>query len=238
MTERETIRFDHQKESLALGVFRVLRSAILDGTLEPGEWLRQESLAEELDVSQTTVRDALNQLIGDGLATRIPYRGVRVVTLSAADLEDIYAMRAVLEGMAARNAAEHISEGELQEMRAILPDTFVNEDPDSVSQTRQTNRKFHEIFIKASGRRFLIRTLHRLWDWIDPLMLYSRTKQTEIGLEIRLNWGERDQFQHTRLLEALESADGDLACQVATEAVHEAWDNLAELVFDNMSEDI
>ena len=63
-------------------------------------------------------------------------------------------------------------------------------------------------------------------------MLYSKTVKTEIGLETRLKWGERDRFQHTRLLEALEAGDGDLACQAATEAVEEAWDNLAELIFE------
>lgn len=232
MSERETIRFEHQKESLAQGVFRVLRNAILDGTLKPGDWLRQESLAEELDVSQTTVRDAFNQLIGEGLAIRIPYRGVRVLTLSASDLEDIYGMRAVLEGLAARNAAEHISAEELAEMRAILPDTIVNESPASVPQAREANRKFHRIFIEASRRRFLIRILRQLWDWIDPMMLYSRTIQTEIGQDTRIKWGERDRYQHTRILEALEAGDGDRACQAVTEAVEEAWVNLSELIFN------
>jgi DNA-binding GntR family transcriptional regulator len=63
-------------------------------------------------------------------------------------------------------------------------------------------------------------------------MLYSQTMQLEIGLETRLKWGERDRYQHTRLIEALEAGDGELARQVATEAVEEAWNNLAELIFE------
>jgi DNA-binding GntR family transcriptional regulator len=185
-----------------------------------------------LDVSQTTIREALNLLVGEGLAVRIPYRGVRVVMVSSSDLGDIYEMRAVLEGIAARSAAEHISDEKLGEMQAILQDTVVNEDPDSVARAREANRRFHEIFIRASNRRFLIRTLFQLWDWIDPLMLYSRTKTTEIGLETRLKWGERDHYQHERLLEALNARDGELALQAASEAVHEAWENLAQLIFN------
>ena len=232
MSQRKPIVLQHTKESLAEGVFRTLRKAILEGDFEPGEWLRQENLADELEVSQATVRDALNQLVGEGLADRIPYKGVRVATLSPAELEDIYAMRAVLEGLAAKSAAKNITPEQLQEMRVILPDSIVSNDPESVPKAREANKRFHEIFIEASKRRFLIRTLRQVLDWIDPLMLYSKTVKTEIGLETRLKWGERDRFQHTRLLEALEAGDGDLACQAATEAVEEAWTNLAELIFE------
>jgi len=233
MSDRQIISLsNYQKESLAQGVFRALRSAILDGTLKPGDWLRQESLAEELDVSQTTIRDAFNQLIGEGLATRIPYKGVQVISLSESDLEDIYAMRAVLEGMAAELAAAHITADQLQEMKELLPVTIVSNDPDTVATARKANRRFHEIFIEASQRRFLIRVLRQILDWIDPLMLYSKTKNTEIGLETRLKWGERDRFQHARLLKALEEGDSKQAGRYAKEAVEEAWTNLTELTFE------
>ena len=231
MPDREPLRLDHQRESLADGAFRVLRGAILSGRLQPGEWLRQEALAEELGVSQTTVRDALNRLIGEGLAVRIPYKGVRVVALSPEDLADIYAMRAHLEGLAAESAAQAITADELDEMRALLPDTVVGTDPDTVARAREANRKFHTIFIEASRRRFIVRVLRQIWDWIDPLMLYSRTAETEMGEETRLKWGERDRYQHERLLAALEAGDGERAREVATEAVEEAWENLSTFVF-------
>ncbi|MGD8405527.1 MAG: GntR family transcriptional regulator [Anaerolineales bacterium] len=237
MPNRKPIVLQHTRESLAEGVFRALRKAILEGELEPGEWLRQEGLAEELNVSQVTVRDALNQLVGEGLANRIPYKGVHVARLSPAELEDIYAMRAVLEGMAAKSAAKRISNEALQEMKEILQETIVNNDPESVPRAREANRRFHEIFIEASERRFLMRVLNQILDWIDPLMLYSHTVKTEIGLETRLKWGERDRFQHTRLVEALEAGDGELARQVATEAVEEAWNNLAELIFETTNDE-
>lgn len=122
-------------------------------------------------------------------------------------------------------------------MKEILQDTIVNNDPESVPRAREANRRFHEIFIEASERRFLMRVLNQILDWIDPLMLYSHTVKTEIGLETRLKWGERDRFQHTRLVEALEAGDGELARQVATEAVEEAWTNLAELIFETTNEE-
>lgn len=236
--EREPIRLDRQRESLAESAFRALRDAIMAGQLQPGEWLRQEALADELDISQSTVRDALNRLIGEGLAVRIPYRGVRVVALSPDDLNDIYAMRALLEGLAAEAAAERITQDELAEMRALLSETYVTEDPESVPRAREANRRFHTVFIEASRRRFLIRILRQLWDWIDPLMLYSRTAETEIGEETRRRWGRRDRHQHTRLLEALEAGAGKRARQLAQDAVEEAWENLSDVVLQGSAETI
>lgn len=233
MTEKKSGLSQPIKESLAENIFHTLRRAITKGELKPGEWLRQENLAKELDVSQATVRDALNKLVGEGLAERIPYKGVHVAKLTANELEDIYAMRAVLEGMAAQSAANNISAEELQKMRELLPETIVNNDPSSISIARIANRNFHLIFIKASQRRFLIRILRQILDWIDPLMLYNETRETKVGIKTRLKWGERDRFQHTRLLKALEEGNGQLASQYATEAVEEAWQNLADLIFEN-----
>lgn len=230
MPDREPIRITRQPESLADVTFEALREAIVSGQLQPGEWLRQEALAKELDVSQITVRDALNRLVGEGLAVRIPYKGVRVVALSKGDLEDIYAMRKLLEGLAAEVAAECITDGELTHMRELLPDTIVDADPDSVPRAREANREFHEIVIRASRRRFLIRVLRQVWDWIDPMMLYGRTLGTEEGTEIRLKWGESDRIHHTGLLEALEAGNGPKARQIVHAYVQEAWDNLAAVV--------
>jgi DNA-binding GntR family transcriptional regulator len=57
-----------------------LRSAILNGVYKPGEWLRQERLAQDLGVSQMPVREALKLLTAEGLIEHVPYRGVRVVS--------------------------------------------------------------------------------------------------------------------------------------------------------------
>lgn len=236
MPEKKLFQIDLKSAGLAQQVYRTLRAAILNGTLTPGENLRQENIAIELGVSQTTVRDALNQLVGAGLAVRIPYKGVHVITLSAADLQDIYEIRTVLEGIAAREAAKQINAETLAEMRRILPASFVTENPASVQQAREVNRKFHELVIEASQRQYLIRVLRQLWNWIDPQMLYSRTTTLEIGLETRVKWGQQDRYQHTRLLEALESGDSEKASQAATEAVLEAWDNLATIVFESKRE--
>jgi DNA-binding GntR family transcriptional regulator len=227
---REPIRIEREPQGLSDAVFEALRNAIRDGRLAPGEWLRQEGLANELGVSQITVREALNRLVGEGQCIRVPYKGVRVLAPLPQDWEDIYAIRGSLEGLAAELAATRISREELARMRELLPATVVTSDPESVDRAREANREFHEIAIQASGRRFLIQVLMQVWDWFDPLMLYARTLTTQEGARIRERLGEADRRQHTRLLEALEARDGPRARQVVAEYVDQAWHNLASVL--------
>jgi DNA-binding GntR family transcriptional regulator len=230
MPPREPIRIEREPQRLSDAAFQALRKAILDRRLKPGERLRQEALAKELGVSQVTVREALNQLVSEGLCIRVPYKGVRVIAPTLEDLEDIYAIRGSLEGLAADLAASRITPEELAHMRELLPETVVDGDATSVERAREANREFHEIAIRATGRRFLIQVLRQVWDWIDPLTHYQRTLEAEVGPEIRERWGERDKVQHTRLLEALEAGDGPRARQVVADYVEEDWRNLASVM--------
>jgi DNA-binding GntR family transcriptional regulator len=83
-------------------VYAVLKEAIIGGTFAPGEWLRQESLAEAIGVSRIPVRTALLQLESEGLVTFHPHRGARVCTLSPAQINEIYRLRTLLESYALR----------------------------------------------------------------------------------------------------------------------------------------
>lgn len=213
--------------SRADAVFDALRRAVLEGKLPPGEHLRQEVLAEEFGVSQITVREALGRLITEGLAVRAPYKGVRVIELSAKDLEEAYSLRAVLEGWAAELAAARIMPEALAQMRQLLPDTYVTSDPASVERARRANRAFHELVMGACGHALLTRTLKDIWNRIDPMTYYGRTLSSQRGVEIRQQWGERDRQNHVALIDALESRDGPRARQVVTDYTQEVWQVLA-----------
>lgn len=130
-----------------------LRAAILDGRFKPGEWLRQEKLAQELGVSQMPVREALKELAAEGLIEHVPYRGVRVVALSTEDIEDLYEHRAFLESRAAQMAADHITAGEIAEMKAMLAE-MESLPPEQIAQYRKVNRSFHEMIFHISRREY------------------------------------------------------------------------------------
>ena len=210
--------------------YNSIRDGIAAGQVKPGEWLRQDVLAQKLGVSQATVREALNQLVSEGLAVHVPHKGVKAVTISVDDLRDIYDMRAVLEGLANELAASRISQQELARMRELLPDTVVKADSQSTEIARAANRQFHWVAIRASGRGHLIRVLEQLWVLIDPYMVYGRFWNVEQTHEERIKGSVLDLEDHTRLVESLEAGDGSLAQQITQEYVHRSFHELEQQI--------
>src|SRR5918994_7649165 len=95
--------------SASAAASEVIREAIIDGRLAPGQRLKEEELARELGMSRTPVREALLMLQSEGLVESIPRRGATVRSYAVGDLDDVYQLRALLEGYAARRAAGRIS---------------------------------------------------------------------------------------------------------------------------------
>jgi len=91
-----------------------LRQMIVDGSLRPGTWLNERELCDVLKVSRTPLREAYRMLASDGLLTIQPKRGAMVVELSGADIENIFDVLAVLEGLAVRQAAQRATDAELE----------------------------------------------------------------------------------------------------------------------------
>ena len=185
-----------------------LRSDILEGRLKPGEWLRQERLAHEHGVSQTPVREALKQLAAEGLVEHVPYRGIRVVQFSVEDVEDLYSCRAAVEGMAARYAAEAITEGELDELRALHEQMVACVTPDELREYRELNRRFHEAVSEASHRSYLMRTLAQLWAAF-PTMLWSNIPR--IAITSVPGRDEPDAAEHAEIIAGLAARDPERA---------------------------
>lgn len=101
-------------------VFDVLRQAILDADLQPGQRLIERQLVEDLGVSRTTVREVLARLASEGLVTVIPQRGAIVSVLSSAEAADIYEMRIALESLAVERFVERAAPEQVRELRVAL----------------------------------------------------------------------------------------------------------------------
>lgn len=111
----------HPRKTAVSEVHATLRQWILAGRIAPGAWLRQAELATSLSVSRMPVREALTLLGEEGLVELLPHRGARVVPLSMDELEEIYAARMGLEGLAAREAALRVGPDALESLRLALP---------------------------------------------------------------------------------------------------------------------
>ena len=185
-----------------------LRTAILNGEIKPGEWIRQKRIAEGMGVSQIPVREALKQLAAEGLVEHVPYRGVRVVRYTAADIADIYAQRACLESRAARATAACIKTEEIEYLRELQRQIEANLNPENVQQYRELNRHFHQTIYRLSRREYLIRTLDQMWSAF-PTMLFSNFPQTsKHPLDTR---DSTDIEEHQAIIDALVNGDPDAA---------------------------
>ncbi len=147
------------------------------GLFQPGEWLRQQRVANQLGVSEMPVREALKKLAAEGLVEYLPYRGMRVREYSADDVADIHKVRAFMEGMAAYAAAEKITAEELVELRALATQMEERLAPEDLAEHRELNRRFHEVIFTASHRAYLTHALRQLW-MVFPSMLWGSLSAT------------------------------------------------------------
>jgi DNA-binding GntR family transcriptional regulator len=185
-------------------VYQVLRDAIIDGRFEAGQWLRQEALAQELGVSQMPIREALKRLVAEGLAERIPYRGVQVVEFAPRDIADMCTVRLILESLAVRFAATQVTAEQIAQLKENLREAATCTRHEEMARRRQLNDEFHLNICHASEHRYLIRQLDALWDWFPSVMLYEGMRRQEELSAMRL---ERESQEHWAILSAIEEGD-------------------------------
>ena len=130
-----------------------LREAILAGTLRPGTRLRAEALAERLSSSRTPVREALLLLAREGLVEIEPRRGATVRMFDAADVAELYEVRALIEPHAAALAAERIDADRLVALTALHERSTARDASDEASVAVQLglNEDFHRVILEAAG---------------------------------------------------------------------------------------
>lgn len=141
------------------GAYLRLLADIRSGDLAPGARLRETELAARLGISRTPVREAIRQLEADGLVIHAPRQGAVIRALDYAEVMELYEMRAVLEGTAARMAARAASDLELGELEALNAE--LSAAPDAAT-AYELNRQFHLTLLDAAKNRFLVKSMNAL----------------------------------------------------------------------------
>lgn len=145
-----------------------IRTRIVDGTISTGSWLRQETLAAEFEVSRQPIREALRKLQAEGMVAIAPNRGALVQGWSPEEIRNAYAVRAELEGMAARLAATRIEPYQivaLSDAERLFAEALLDPRPPTrtgVAPWEQANTMFHETVMAAAGNPRLHRTVEEL----------------------------------------------------------------------------
>jgi DNA-binding GntR family transcriptional regulator len=191
-------------DGLASGeaAYRQIKSAIQQGRLKPGERLRESELADFVGLSRTPVREALSRLEAEGLVAHDATRGVVVAELDYNMVTELYYMREVLEGTAARLAAQHTSDVEL----SILDDhcQHYEEQLNDPAALAPANRRFHETLYRCSHNRYLLNMVTLLHDALSLLGGTTLSDPDRAAETLR---------EHRAVVTAIRARDADAAEQ-------------------------
>lgn len=197
-------------------VFERLRDAIVDGTLAPGEQLRDHDVAAWLGVSRTPVREALLRLQHAGLVATSPGRSTTVTTLDARATRDAHAVVAAMHGTAVREAAALLVTGDFDRMRQANQRFSGALEAGDVEAALAADDELHGIPVAAAGNHAVAAVL----DQFTPLL--RRVER----LRFSALSGRASVALHERLIERLEARDPDGAAAVS----FETWQTLEPLL--------
>ena len=171
MSDPSPVRSLGNHPSLRERIATQLREAIVSGDLPAKTRLLEPELARQLGVSRTPLREAIRQLEAEGFLTTIPRMGTFITEVSARDLEDVYAIRSVLEGLAARQAAEQIDEDSAAGLSSLLAE--LEQKTADYREYHKAAGRFHDAVLAASGNQRLQAMYHTLTHQVARLRTLS-----------------------------------------------------------------
>ncbi len=188
---------------LSAQAYSKVKAMIIAKELAPGQKIVQDKLAEELGISRTPLRSALQMLEGEGLIVPIPRKGVIVKEFSDREIVEIFDCRIALESTAIRLFTDHARPGEITVLRTLF-EPFIKGDID-LNAYQKADAKFHNTIMKGCGNSFL----HRLFQQGNLLVCMDL-----IGL---LRFPNETLPEHMAIIEAIENRDANLAETLAKE---------------------
>ena len=182
---------------------KMLREAILGGELQPGERLLQEDLAERFQVSPTPVREAIQQLIAEGILSHSPYKGVQVAEVELQDVQEVYLIRSMLEYLATREAVPNLRVSDIQKLHRIEHEieavvAEMDEGATEPGRLLRLNRDFHMLIYEAADLPQLLRIIKTHWIKSPWDTLFVVPQRAHMVVE-----------EHRLILEAIDQGDAE-----------------------------
>ncbi|MCC7122989.1 MAG: GntR family transcriptional regulator [Gammaproteobacteria bacterium] len=226
MTHPEFID-DKALRTAADRVFEALQDAIVRGDIPPGSRVGETELAERYGTSRGPLREALRRLESRRLVERTPHVGIRIAALGHAALIELYYLREALEGMAARLAALHMTAAEVAGLKTLLAahEADAALQADTAYFQQEGDFDFHYRVIQGSHNSTLTELL------IGEL--YHRIRMYRYQFSAYANRPRKAFAEHQRIVEAIETRDGDLAEMLMRRHISSARQNIEKHLKEN-----
>jgi DNA-binding GntR family transcriptional regulator len=183
-------------------ILETIRDAIMSGALKPGEKVAEPELAARFGISRTPIREAFRQLESEGYLSVVPRKGALVVSFSAKDVEEFYAIKSILEGYAARKACSLLSTREINKLEGINEKLREIAAEGDVRHFFKVHNSFHDLFIKGAGNEKLHDMIAALLKKFQRLRLASLSKPGRMQISVE---------EHEKIIEAFRNRDAILA---------------------------
>lgn len=206
-----------EKSSLRERVFKSIRESIIKGEYKQGDPLRETVIAKQLNVSRTPVREAIRQLELEGLVYSIPNKETVVAGISEADVQDIFLIRSRVEGLAAKKAAECITEEEIREIEEILELTEFYICKKDIERIGDLDHKFHDLIYKAAKSKMMKQVLS------DFHIYVQKTRMASLAMPGRM---EGLLKEHTAIFDAIKCKNGEEAEKLMEQHVRHVSRNM------------
>lgn len=208
---------EYKEYSLSGRVFQKLRDEILKGVYKENDELRETAIGKELGVSRTPVREALRQLELEGLVKIIPNKGTYVTGITNKDVNDIYVIRSLLEGLCARWATECIDQKSIDRLEEIIMLSEFHSVKESTEQVVVLDGEFHQVLYETCNSRILKHVLSDFHKYVQNARAYSVQTEERIDKSIA---------EHKAILEAIKTKDASMAEKLANEHMQHVIENL------------
>ncbi|MCD8153848.1 MAG: GntR family transcriptional regulator [Clostridiales bacterium] len=154
-------------------IYELLKEAICNGEYKPGQWLQEKELAEQFSVSRSPVREALHQLVSDGLLVEVPNKGVFVREFTPKDIDEIIELRILLENYAIDRLSSNLTEEASEKLTECLDMLNRDYERNDLSAYIEVDTDLHDLIIKLSGNDFLQIIYERVHILIRQFRIYS-----------------------------------------------------------------
>jgi len=191
--------------SLGAQIFTLLRDRILNEEYDRGEKLNELTLAKELHISRTPIREALKQLELEGLVESIPNKGVYVKGFSPRDIDDMFEIRVALEGLAIRMAIKRMDDVHLAKIKEVFELMEFYTGKKDADKLADLNILYHECIYQATQSTYFEQILKDIHYYVSVTSRHSISQIPRLDTALE---------EHRQILEAIEAADADKAQDV------------------------